>query len=115
MSDIYDPGYDLRERIATLEAENTEMEKRCDRLYKDRYDLLGVKSTDGLSSSEWLMRTATAEGKVKVLEAENVRLKVAGDVLAATLKRDGECSCLGDQTCDGCADLANWDAAKGTK
>lgn len=53
--------------------------------------------------------------RIATLEAENARLKVAGDALAATLKRDGECSCLGDQTCEGCADLAKWDMAKGTK
>ncbi len=51
-------GYviELKQQLAASEA-------RADRLYKDRYDLLNVKSTDGLSSSEWLMRTATAEAR----------------------------------------------------
>lgn len=36
-------------------------------LKQERYDLLSVKSTDGLLSSEWLMRTAKAEARTRAL------------------------------------------------
>ena len=43
-----------------MRAELAEANARADRLYQDRYDLLGVKTTEGLSASEWMMRTAAA-------------------------------------------------------
>lgn len=64
---------------AELRASLEESEQRADRLYKDRYALLECKSTDGLSSSEWLMRTATAEMRAKELAANNARLREAYD------------------------------------
>ncbi len=50
-----------------LKAQLAAQTARAERLHQDRYDLLTVTSTDGLLSSEWLMRTATAERKVKDL------------------------------------------------
>ena len=86
---------DYAKRMAELEAD-------CDRLRKDRYDLLGVKTKEGLGASEWMMRTATAESRVKELEGiiydavsevENVGegLPFSADVW------DRMCSTLGEQ------------------
>jgi len=62
----------LRELANRLEAS----EKRADRLFQDRYDLLTVDSTDGLLSSVWVMRTATAERRAREAEAEVERLRL---------------------------------------
>jgi len=59
---------DYAKRIAELEAD-------CDRLRKDKYDLLGVKTKEGMGASEWMMRTATAEARVKELEGALRRIK----------------------------------------
>ena len=64
------------EIVKEQQAELEQMGERYACAVKDRADLLGVKSTDGLSSSEWVMRTATAE-------AENKRLREALTVPAA--------------------------------
>lgn len=61
----------LTQRTAELEAANI----RADKAVQDRADVLNVKSTDGLTSSEWIMRTATAERKVKDLQAELERVR----------------------------------------
>lgn len=94
------------QRIATLEAENAELEKKVlelepraffgDQCYQDRCENAYVE-----------------QSVVKDIETHLHSLQVAGNAMAATLKRDGECSCFGDLTCEGCAELAKWDAAKG--
>lgn len=58
-----------------MEQDLKEEQQRADRLFADRRDLLSVKSTDGLTSSEWIMRTAAAE-------AEATRLRKCVDALS---------------------------------
>lgn len=59
--------------IDALERRAAESEARADRLCQDRHDLLGVKTTEGLSASEWMMRTATAERERNALRARKWR------------------------------------------
>ena len=56
--------------IETLQAQLVAEQQRADRAVKDRSEVLDVKTKEGLSCSEWLMRTATAERKVKGLQAQ---------------------------------------------
>jgi hypothetical protein len=63
-----------------MRAELAEANARADRLYQDRYDLLGVKTTEGLSASEWVMRTAAATRERDALREER-------DALRAELER----------------------------
>lgn len=58
---------DLKQQLAAMAQERDEAERRAERLFRDRFTLLNVKTIDGLSASEWIMRTATAEGKAKEL------------------------------------------------
>ncbi len=67
---IQDHDAALRTQLQAQTERAEAAEARADRLYQDRYDLLEVTSTDGLSSCEWLMRTATAERKVKDLTSK---------------------------------------------
>ena len=62
-------------RIAVLEAELARSEARADRLYRDRYALLNLKTTEGMSAAEWQMRTADAEQKRKDGEARIAALE----------------------------------------
>ena len=57
-------------RAAAAERRSVKSEARADRLYQDRHDMLGVKTTEGLSASEWMMRTATAERERDALRDE---------------------------------------------
>ena len=56
--------------IETLQAQLVAEQQRADRAVKDRSDVLDVKTKEGLSCSEWLMRTAIAERKAKDLESQ---------------------------------------------
>ena len=60
----------LSEDNAALQAQLAAEQQRADRAVKDRSDVLDVKTKEGLSCSEWLMRTAIAERKVKGLQAQ---------------------------------------------
>lgn len=74
------------DRLTTVEAER-------DRYKRERHELLGVKTTEGLSAAEWMSRTARAEAEVvrlakghdeynrvnQLLEAENDRLGAIED------------------------------------
>ena len=62
--------FGLRSQLATLQAQLADEQQRADRAVKDRSEVLDVKTKEGLSCSEWLMRTATAECKVKGLQAQ---------------------------------------------
>lgn len=61
--------------VELLRKENEQLHTTHDRLRRDRAEVLNVKTADGLTSSEWLMRTAKAEAEVKRLRAENAALK----------------------------------------
>lgn len=61
---------DAQRAIDDLKAQLADEQQRADRAVKDRSEVLDVKTKEGLSCSEWLMRTATAERKVKDLEAQ---------------------------------------------
>jgi hypothetical protein len=65
----------LRAELAKKDEEIAELQKAYDRVWKDRYDLLGITSTDSLLSSEWVMRTARAEVMVKEKDEEIANLK----------------------------------------
>jgi len=53
-------------------ARMTELEGHIMRLQRDRMVLLDVKTTEGLSASEWMMRTAEAEKRIGELK-EDIR------------------------------------------
>lgn len=78
-SSYYVDFQDAIAHIRSLEKEIEEARKSYERVQKDRAALLDIKSTDGLSSSEWVMRTAKAEAEVKLerarAEVENARLR----------------------------------------
>ncbi len=61
---------DLRSELATLQAQLAAEQQRADRSVQDRRDVLDVKTKEGMSCSEWLMRTATAERQVNELKAQ---------------------------------------------
>jgi len=54
-----------RDEIRRLEAEVERLVRLVERLTTDRAAVLDVNSTEGLSCSEWLMRTAAAEAAEK--------------------------------------------------
>ena len=64
-------------QIATLTARLTKAQEECDKiglvvdhLMKDRAEILNVKTTDGLTSSEWTCRTGHAEAQIKTLTTQ---------------------------------------------
>jgi hypothetical protein len=61
---------DAAEEVKRLEAEN-------DRLRSERSAALNVKTTDGLTSSEWILRTGLAERERDALRSEVERLREA--------------------------------------
>ena len=70
---------DLRSELATLQAQLADEQQRADRAVKDRSEVLDVKTKEGLSCSEWLMRTATAERQVNELKAQLWQVEEALD------------------------------------
>jgi chromosome segregation ATPase len=58
----------LAAEVRRLREENDRLGPLTDRLLKDRREILDVKSTNGLTCSEWLARTAAAEAEVKRLQ-----------------------------------------------
>jgi hypothetical protein len=58
----------LAQRLREVEQERDDAEKRADRLFQDRHDLLATKTTEGLSAAEWQMRTAAAERRLREVE-----------------------------------------------
>ena len=52
---------DLREKLRVAEAAREEAERLADRRWKERADVLHVKTVEGLTCSEWLLRTGVAE------------------------------------------------------
>lgn len=57
-----------------LQAKIVQLETTVDRLRNERRALLNVKSTDGLLSSEWLLRTAKAEAITEAYKKANDEL-----------------------------------------
>jgi hypothetical protein len=72
---VKDVDQSVAERTRIMAEELLAAQARADRLHKDRYDLLSLKTKDGMSAAEWQMRTATAEGKVRNAQAEAARLR----------------------------------------
>lgn len=70
---------DLAEDHARLTEERDQLQRDRDRLFQDRYDLLGVKTTDGLTASEWMMRTAKAEREGRELREALVHMAGQAD------------------------------------
>jgi len=72
---------DAQATVEALQRERDEADKRSEQCRKDRAMVLNVKTTDGLTASEWLMRTAVAEQKAKdlqaALDAEREKVKAA--------------------------------------
>ena len=62
-------------KVERLERELTEANERADRAVKDRAAVLDVKTKEGLSCSEWLMRTAKAEKDVADLKQQVAQLR----------------------------------------
>ena len=52
---------DLREKLRVAEAAREEAERLADRRWKERADVLHVMTKEGLTCSEWLLRTGVAE------------------------------------------------------
>lgn len=63
-----------RPNKADLEAKIVQLEATVDRLRKERRALLSVESTDGLSCSEWVARTAKAEAMMDAYKKANENL-----------------------------------------
>ena len=70
---------DYEKQIATLQAQLAAEQHRADRAVQDRRDALDVKTKEGMSCSEWLMRTATAERQVNELKAQLWQVEEALD------------------------------------
>ena len=66
-------------QLATLQAQLAAEQHRADRAVQDRRDALDVKTKEGMSCSEWLMRTATAERQVNELKAQLWQVEEALD------------------------------------
>lgn len=71
---LADSRSDALARADRAEAELAVEKARADRLYADRYALLGVRTTEGLGAAEWMMRTAHAEQARRDAEATVERL-----------------------------------------
>lgn len=65
--------------VELLRKENEQLHVTRDRLRRERAEVLDVKTTDGLTSSEWLVRTAKAEAEAKRLRAESAELREHSD------------------------------------
>jgi hypothetical protein len=57
-----------KRKVAELEAENKALRAEVKRLKEVRYELLTVKTKEGLLASEWIMRVAKTEAEVKRLK-----------------------------------------------
>ena len=64
-------------RAEAAEAREEEAWKKVDQLMADRKVILSVDTTDGLTSSEWILRTGKALARAKAAEAEVERLRKA--------------------------------------
>lgn len=60
-----------------VKQETEALVKQNERLYRERYAALSVKSKDGLLASEWLLRTGLAESRARAAEAEAERMRKA--------------------------------------
>jgi hypothetical protein len=81
--------------VASVLAKLEDAELRCDRSRAERAAVLSVKTTDGLTSSEWLLRTALAEERAEKAEALAASLKRAHAALLEQERRGqaGETRC----------------------
>ena len=70
--DFLDAARELRQTQADLAAAR----ERIAELERERYDILNVKTMEGLTCSEWLARTAKAEAECDSLK------KLAGELVA---------------------------------
>lgn len=61
--------------VERLERELMEANDRADRAVKDRAAVLDVKTKEGMTCSEWLMRTAKAEKEVDDLKQQVAQLR----------------------------------------
>ena len=64
----------VRHRMLAMVRRIAELESEIERRRRERAEILNVKTTDGLTSSEWICRTAAAEAAKKRLKAENAEL-----------------------------------------
>lgn len=85
MSDNFEHALEKENR--RLNAEVERLTKDVERLRQDRSALLNVKSTDGLTSSEWMMRTAKAEADVERLTHERDDERARADANSASFDR----------------------------
>ncbi len=70
---------DAQRALDALQAQLAAEQHRADRAVQDRRDVLDVKTKEGMSCSEWLMRTATAERQVNELKAQLWQVEEALD------------------------------------
>lgn len=54
-------GVELAQRVGKLQGELEEARRDCERMRDERAAVLNVKTTDGLTASEWIARTGVAE------------------------------------------------------
>lgn len=62
-------------RVAELERAEFDLESENARLRQDRAEALDVKTTEGLTASEWLHRTARSDARAEKAEARVAELK----------------------------------------
>lgn len=79
-----------------LEKETERLRQDVERLRRERSQLLDVKSTDGLSSSEWMMRTARAEAEVARLTRERDEADAAHEDERMRWQDESGLECGGD-------------------
>ncbi len=67
----------LRERVVEAEKSERDAWESRDRMLKERAAVLDINTTDGLSASEWVLRTALAEKERSELRVELARVREA--------------------------------------
>lgn len=72
---------DAQQAVERLERELMEANDRADRAVKDRAAVLDVKTKEGMTCSEWLMRTAKAEKEVDDLKQQVAQLREESEKL----------------------------------
>jgi hypothetical protein len=80
---------ELTRRAQQAEAERDAAAKLAEQRRQDRLDALSVKTTEGLSASEWVLRAGKAERERDELKARRTTLSAAGQVSSEHVDKAG--------------------------
>lgn len=97
---------ELVRRAQQAEAERDAAVRLAERRRQDRADALSVKTAEGLSASEWVLRAGKAERERDEPKARCAALSAAGQVLSEHVDKARTEDCSGESDC-GCFDCSS--------